>query len=124
LSHLTERFAAAVRTLVGDGPLKQRLIRAYVDHLGDLDHAELPVALRRDFTELVEGLQRRAPVGNESRVQATVQKMSATEAGFHAGKILQLYAALLAHLERAEPLKVVTSPGTAPKKAPRFLTRP
>jgi hypothetical protein len=121
VSHLTERFAEAVRTLVSDGPLKQRLIRAYGDHLGDLDHADLPVAVRREFTDLREALQSRAPAGRESRVQATVQKMSPTEAGSHAGTIVQLYIALLGQLERAEPLKVVTSPASAPK-APRFLT--
>jgi hypothetical protein len=122
VSHLTERFAEAVRTLVSDGPLKQRLIRAFADHLGDLDHADLPVAVRREFTDLQEALHRRAPVGRESRVQATVQKMSPTEAGGHAGKIVQLYIALLGQLERAEPLKVVSSPASAPQKTPRFLT--
>ena len=118
MSHLTERFAEAVRTLVSDGPLKQRLIRAFAEHLGDLDHAELPMSVRREFGELQEALQSRAPAGRESRVQATVQKMSAAEAGAHAGTIVQLYVALLGQLERAEPLKVVS----APKKAPRFLT--
>jgi hypothetical protein len=120
VSPLTERFAAAVRTLVSDGPLKQRLIRAYRDHLGDIDQGDLPAAVRRDFAELTDALQRRAPVGTGSRVQATVQKMSASEAGSNAGKIVQLYVALLGQLERAEPLKVVSSP-SASKKAPRFL---
>ena len=118
MSHLTERFAEAVRTLVSDGPLKQRLIRAFGEHLGDLDHADLPVAVRREFSDLQDALQRRAPAGRESRIQASVQKMSADEAGAHAGTIVQLYIALLGQLERAEPLKVVS----APKKAPRFLT--
>ena len=122
MSHLTERFAAAVRALVGDGPLKQRLIRAFGDHLGDLDHAELPIAVRREFTTLQEALQRRAPAGSESRLRATVQKMSAAEASAHAGTIVQLYVALLGPLERAEPLKVVSSPVSPAKKAPRFLT--
>jgi len=120
VSPLSERFAAAVRALVSDGSLKQRLIRAYGDHLGEIDQGDLPVVIRRDFAELNEALQRRTPVGTESRIQATVQKMSASEAGSHAGKIVQLYVALLGQLERAEPLKVVTSPSAA-KKAPRFL---
>jgi len=122
VSLLSERFAAAVRALVGDGPLKQRLIRAYGDHLGEIDRDDLPIPLRRDFADLAEALQRRIPVGTESRVQATVQKMSASEAGSHAGKIVQLYVALLGQVERAEPLKVVSSPA-ASKKAPRFLVK-
>ena len=118
MSHVTDRFGAAIRTLVGDGPLKQRLIRAVAEHLGDLDNADLPIAARREFMDLKEALQRRNPVGRESRVQATVQKMSPAEAGGHAGTIVQLYIAVLGLAERAEPLKVVNSP----KKAPRYLT--
>jgi hypothetical protein len=109
VSHLTERFAEAVQTLIGDGPVKQRLIRAFADHLGDLDGADLPPALRPGFSELQTALSRRAPVGTESRVQASVQKMSAAEATDCAGTIVDLYAALIGQLERAEPLKVVGS---------------
>jgi hypothetical protein len=117
VSHLTERFAEAVQTLVGDGPVKQRLIRAFGEYLGDVGDADLPPALRQGFSELQTALSCRMPAGTESRVQATVQKMSAAEAGDHAGAIVQLYAALLGQLERAEPLKVVTSP----KQPPRLL---
>jgi hypothetical protein len=110
VSQLTERFAEAVQKLVGDGPVKQRLIRAFGDHLGDLDGADLPPALRPGFSELQAALSQRVPVGTESRVQASVQKMSAAEAGDYAGAIVDLYAALVGQLDRAEPLKVVDSP--------------
>ncbi len=116
MSHLTERFAEAVQTLVGDGPVKQRLIRAFGEHLGDLDGADLPPALRPGFSELQTALSCRVPAGTESRVQASVQKMSAAEAGDYAGAIVELYAAL-GQLERAEPLKVVSSP----RKTSRLL---
>jgi hypothetical protein len=97
--------------LVGDGPVKRRLIRAFGDHLGDLDAADLPPALRAGFSELQTALSCRAPVGTESRVQASVHKMSAAEARDYAGTIVELYAALVGQLERAEqPLKVVISP--------------
>jgi hypothetical protein len=109
VSHLTDRFAEAVQTLVGDGSIKQRLIRAFSDHLGDLDGADLPPALRPGFLELQTALSCRAPAGIESRVAASVQKMSAAEAGDYAGTIVDLYAALIGQLERAEPLKVVNS---------------
>jgi hypothetical protein len=109
VSYLAERFAQAVQTLVGDGPVKQRLIRAFGQHLGDLDGADLPPALRPGFSELQAALSCRVPVGTESRVQASVQKMSTAQAGDYAGTIVELYAALVGQLERAEPLKIVSS---------------
>lgn len=118
MSHLTGRFAGAVRTLIGDGPVKQRLDRAYTEHLQDLQETELPVGLRGSFSELQAALSRVSPVGNESRVRANVQKMSASEAGSHAGTIVKLYVELVAQGERAEPLKVVSTD----KKPPRYLT--
>jgi hypothetical protein len=117
MSQLTDRFTEAVLKLVGDGPIKQRLLRAFTEHLGDLDEADLPVALRREFGDLRAALNRIKPVGSETRVRASVKKMSAGEAVRHAGTIVRLCAALLGQAERAEPLKVVT----APTKPPRYL---
>ena len=63
-------------------------------------------------------ITRVAPVGHETRVRASVQKMSQSEALGHAATIVKLYVALAGGLERAEPLKVVAPP----RKAPRYLT--
>jgi hypothetical protein len=122
---LAERFADAVRTLIDDGPIKQRLSRAYAEHLGEIDEAELPAALRNSFLELRAALNRVSPAGKESRVKASVQKMSFIEARKHAGTIHDLHLGLLGQTERAEPLKVVNSrsrrePSVA--KPPRYLT--
>jgi hypothetical protein len=118
VSPSAQRFAEAVYALIGDGPVKQRLVRAYAEHLADLTDAELPPALRRDFGELQAVMSRIAPAGTESRVRASVQKMSADEAAGHAATILKLYVELVSAAERAEPLKVV-APARNP---PRFLT--
>lgn len=118
MSHLAERFASAVRILVGDGPVKQRLSRAYSEFLEGLDDAEFPGALRGAFNDLAAALNRVAPAGKESRVHASVQKMSPAEAGDHAGTIVRLYVEILTQGERAEPLKVVSSA----VKPPRYLT--
>jgi hypothetical protein len=118
MSPLAQRFAEAVRTLIDDGSIKQRLSRAYAESLGDLADAEFPAGLRRDFGELQAAMNRMTPVGNETRVRASVQKMSPDEAATHAATIVKLYVELLNTLERAEPLKVVSSP----KKPPHFLT--
>jgi hypothetical protein len=119
VSLFAQRFAEAVHALIGDGPVKQRLATAYAAHLADLaDAADLPAALRREFAELQSALTRIAPCGSETRVRASVQKMSAKEAAGHAATILKLYVELVNGVERAEPLKVVAPP----RKAPRFLT--
>jgi hypothetical protein len=120
MAQLAERFAEAVRTLVGDGTVKQRLSRAYAECLKGLDPADLPTSLRGTFGDLEAALTRVPAVGNKTRVHATVQKMSPREAGSHAGTILKLYVELVTGAEqRAEPLKIVTSS----KKPPRYLTK-
>jgi hypothetical protein len=118
VSPFAQRFAEAVQALIGDGPVKQRLATAYSSHLADLTDAELPAALRREFGELQAALSRVAPVGNESRVRASVQKMSPSDAVGHAATIVKLYVELMNGVERAEPLKVVAPS----RKPPRFLT--
>jgi hypothetical protein len=117
VSPLSQRFAEAVQALIVDGPVKQRLANAYSGHLADLPDAELPAALRREFGELQAAMSRVAPVGSETRVRASVQKMSPGEAAGHAATIVKLYVELMNSVERAEPLKVVPS-----RKPPRFLT--
>ena len=116
MSPFEQRFAAAVQTLIGDGPIKQRLASAYSLHLAELTDADLPPGLRRDFGELQAAIPRVAPVG-QTRIRASVQKMSPSEASGHAATIVKLYVALASGLDRAEPLKVVV-----PGKTPRYLT--
>jgi hypothetical protein len=118
VSPFAQRFASAVQTLIGDGPIKQRLANAYALHLAELADAELPAAVLRDFAELQAALTRVAPVGNETRIRASVQKMSPSEATGHAATIVKMYVALVSGLERAEPLKVVA----APRKTPRYVS--
>lgn len=119
MSHLTKRFEAALHALVTEGPIKQRLSKAYSDHLEDLQEADLPAGLRGTFHDLNEALHRVAPMGKETRIKASVQKMSFLEAGAHASTIVKLYTQLLRHGDRAEPLKVVKA---APAETvPHFL---
>jgi hypothetical protein len=118
VSPLAQRLSEAVQTLIGDGPVKQRLATAFARHLGDLVDSEFPAGLRRDFADLQLAMNRIAPVGSESRVRASVQKMSPSEAATYAATIVKLYVELVNGVERADPLKVVVPP----KKPPRFLT--
>jgi hypothetical protein len=120
MSYLAERFQAAVDVLVGDGSIKERLAVAYVENLDDLEETEFPADLRDAFGTLQAALHSERPVGREPCARATVRKMSTLEAKGHAGTIVQLYAALVRHGERAEPLRVIRG---ASEKPPKFLSK-
>lgn len=107
MSHLAERFEAAVLQLTADGPVKQRLTRAYSEHLEGLQAEELPQGIVAIYEDLDAALHRVGASGNETRTRASVRKMSTAEAARYAASIVSMYGQLLRHGERTEPLKVV-----------------
>ncbi len=107
MPYLDERFEAAVSALVGEGSVKDRLVTAYLEHLDDLESDELPQGLRKRFEDIDTALHATTPIGREPCVRAAIRKMSKLQAGNHARTIVSLYADLVCHGERAEPLKVV-----------------
>jgi hypothetical protein len=117
MTYLAEKFEAAVRRLVGDGPVKQRLGQAYAEHLDDLRESDMPGTLHGPYAELDAAMHRSPPVGKESSIKITVQKMSFAEATAHAETIVRLYAEVLQAVERSEPLKVVRSEESAARLA-------
>jgi hypothetical protein len=124
MAEITQHFEGAVRVLVGDGAVKQRLLGAYESFLADLVAGELPAHLRPVFDELHRAFHRVEPTtGGETAVRASVRKMSSSDAGAHAESIVQLYVALLTQAERAEPLKVVPRPTAPPTSLPRYVAR-
>jgi hypothetical protein len=118
MSHLAERFEAAVVQLTADGSLKQRLSRAYSEHLEGLQAQELPQSIAPVYADLHAALHRVPPLGNETRARASVRKMSSADAARHAAAIVSMYGDLLRHGERAEPLKVVEP---SPRSVPAYL---
>ena len=122
MSQIVERFAAAVQALVGEEPVKSRLIRAYSEYLEDLQQVDLPIAGKRAFGELHLALHSKSPVGKVDCVKASIQKMSPVEAGCHARTIVRLYTELLAMEHSARtPAEAVVKPAEA--APPRFLAR-
>lgn len=123
MSQYVERFEAAIHALIGEGPVKQRLTRAYSEYLEDLQDVELPVVAKGALNDLHAALHRVTPVGKLGSVNASIQKMSACEAGWHAETIFKLYAELLTQVTRPEPLKIVerTDSDDARTLPPRFL---
>jgi hypothetical protein len=103
MTDLVKHFHAALLVLAGHGHVKQRLIRAFEDHLNDIHEDELPVAVKQSFADLRHELHRVSPLNGEGAICASVRKMSLDEAGECAGRIVSLYGELARHEELAQP---------------------
>jgi len=126
MKHIQASFQAAVESLVGEGPVKFRLGQAFENHLLGLDEAELPPGVRDEFNRLHEALHQMKPIGPQSCISATIQKMSSSEAARHALTIFSMHLSLEGRKPRTEPLRV-TEPlkfaDRAIAAAPRFLEK-
>jgi hypothetical protein len=120
MSQIIERFEAAVHVLIDDGPIKQRLTNAYVEHLEDLQQVDLPVAGKNSFSQLHQELHSVAAVGSIGCVQNSVRKMSPAEASRHARTVLKLYTELLA-LQLGPKAQSETAVRTAAQSPPKYL---
>jgi hypothetical protein len=90
-----DSFHAAVSVLVGHGHIKQRLMKAYEEHLEAIDEDEVPQERRTAFLEVQKAMHRVAPLNGEGSICASVRKMSPVEAGDCAITILSVYRAML-----------------------------
>lgn len=95
MCHVADKFYAAVRALTADGPVKQRLICAYVDHLESLAPDDVPEAIRPRFEALRKAMNAVPPTEKETAVQVSVRKMSPVEAGHLSRSIPAMFADLV-----------------------------
>ena len=92
MSYHVDRFFAAVSVLAGHGHIKQRLIKAYEDHLIDISEDELPIAAKQTFADLKHQMYRVLPSNGEGPICASVRKMSVNEASECAANVVALYS--------------------------------
>ena len=116
-----DRFHAALLVLAGHGHVKQRLIKAFEEHLDDIHEDELPVALKQSFADLRNEMQRVAPLNGEGPICASVRKMSVDEASECAVSVVSLYGELsrLSHGDE----NVLPLDGQEPEVVPPFLIK-
>jgi hypothetical protein len=95
MTYHVDRFHAAVSVLVGDGHIKQRLVKAYLENLEHIVEDDLPRGLRQSFRELRSRLHGVAPLNGEGPVRASVRKMSISEASDCAAKVVELYGVVI-----------------------------
>jgi hypothetical protein len=95
MSNHVDRLYAAVTVVASHGDIKQRLIRAFEEHLAIIEDDELPVAVRPDFVALRNLMSGVEPLNGEGRIRATVRKLSMPEADNCARKMLDIYTDLV-----------------------------
>ena len=95
MSYPVDSFHAAAAVLVGHGHIKQRLMKAFEEHLDAIDEDEVPQRRRNVFAEVQKAMHCVAPLNGEGAVCASVRKMSPIEAGDCAIAILSVYREML-----------------------------
>jgi hypothetical protein len=121
MSYPVESFHAAASVLVGHGHIKQRLMRAYEDHLDAIDEDEVPQDRRIAFADIQKAMHRVAPLNGEGSVCASVRKMSPVEAGDCAITILSIYRDMLQCYDEGSP--EVRFANDEHKNVPPFLLK-
>jgi hypothetical protein len=115
MTYHVDRFYAAVSILVGDGHIKQRLMRAYQDNLDDISEDELPAELKQPFSDLRSRMHRVAPLNGEGPICASVRKMSVHEASDCAISVVSLYGEVVRQAENLQdPLPLDDEAPTIP----------
>ena len=85
--HAEEKFHEALRALIGPAPQRKRLENAYLDHLSDLQDAELPMSQQAKFAQLRDTLTH----GRQLHPEIVIAAMSDDEVAAAADQILTLY---------------------------------
>ena len=99
MSHHVNRFFAAISVLVAHGPIKQRLITAYEQHLDEIDDDELPLVVQESFVTLRHTMNCVSPANGEGRICASVRKMSKVQADECARSIIEMYGGVVRHAD-------------------------
>ena len=121
MTNPVDRFHAALTVLAGHGHIKQRLIKAYEDHLAEIDEEDIPIALKQAYADLRQSVQRVAPHNGESHVCASVRKMSVEEADECASRLVSLYGDLRRWQDDAQATLPLSEEATI--RVPPFLVK-
>ncbi len=128
MAALWDDFHAAMQVLVGTGPIKQRLIDAYRNHLSVLREHDLPESLQARFATLRSAMHEAPATGGLTAPEASVRKMSEKSAADHATAILGMFVLLSAESDSAPRLRIVSTDSAGALtddlfEVPAFLSR-
>ena len=108
MPHHVDSFGTALSVLAGHGHIKNRLIQAFEDNLGDIDDTSLPRPVSQAFNRLRDRMTAVAPLNGEGPICASVRKMSIVEADECAKMLVEIYGDLLRSRAVSTPVAVDT----------------
>ena len=125
MAALWDVMHGAVRVLVGAGPVKQRLIEAYRDHLAAIRDQDVPEPVRAGLVALRAAMHAAPATGGMTAPEVSVRKMSEQDAAAHATNILEMFAVLSVTTEQdaAPRLRIVGGEDHLTPDVPAFLSR-
>ena len=116
-----DRLNAALTVLAGHGHIKQRLIKAYEEHLAEIDEDELPITMKQSFADFRLMMHRVLPLNGEGPVCASVRKMSLDEASECAAQVVEFYGEI-SRLHDEGPVNMPLN-DSEPVRVPPFLVK-
>jgi hypothetical protein len=116
-----DRLNAALTVLAGHGHIKQRLIKAYEEHLAEIDEDELPITMKQPFADFRHMMHRVLPLNGEGPVCASVRKMSLDEASECAAQVVAFYGEI-SRLRDDGPVSMPINE-SEPARVPPFLVK-
>lgn len=117
-----EHFRDAVLVLVGAGPVKQRLLQAFHEHLDHLSPDELPRDLRDAYATLAAAFHSTRRTGSLDAISASVLKMSEAEACRHAQSVVRMFGCLNEAQPATRPAMILRAVPDE-QDVPAFLNR-
>ena len=121
MTNPVDRLYAAVTVLAGHGHVKQRLMKAYEEHLVEIDDDEIPIAMKQSFADLRGLMHQVTPLKGESPICASVRKMSVDEASECAAQLVALYGEMSRLRDEVEVSRPLGD--DAPVRVPPFLVK-
>ncbi|MEE2684512.1 MAG: hypothetical protein VYC50_05350 [Pseudomonadota bacterium] len=92
---IVHNLERAVKVLLGDDSIKDRLYEAYSSYIAELDLSILDDVINEKINHLHEMMHKQRAVSGNDHILATVQKMSTIEASIYSREIFSIYSLII-----------------------------
>jgi hypothetical protein len=118
MASLNERLESAAMIMAGSEAIKDRLFRAWSQHLADLQARDFPRDLRDGFVEIQAALCRERALAGDTVLKASLRKLSVADSTRFATLIVRAYGHVATLIPGKEQLPArVLQPNAIPQVA-------